>query len=70
MRELFDQYSGEVVYMQNPTDSERREFFKDLLLTQTTKLPSMKKQAGMLTYIVHCFIYVLVALNMMDGLNK
>ena len=32
--------------MENPSESERREFFEDLLLNQLKKPPSTRKQAG------------------------
>lgn len=33
--------------MRNPSGDERREFFKDLLLIQTTKPPPQRKVAGL-----------------------
>lgn len=46
LQDLFDEYSNEVVMMRNPTSNERREFFKDLLLSQATKPPPQRKVAA------------------------
>ncbi|KAJ8306557.1 hypothetical protein KUTeg_017102 [Tegillarca granosa] len=43
---LFDSFSGEVVHMKNPDETERREFFSDLILNQASKPPPHKKQAA------------------------
>ncbi len=46
LRHLFDVRSGEMIMMQDPTDSQRREFFQDLLLCQAVRPPASRKQAG------------------------
>jgi len=44
---LFDEYSGEVMLVRNPSSDERREYYKDLLLQQATRAPPQKIVAGM-----------------------
>ena len=44
---MFSIGAGEVVIMQDPTDSERRQYFERLLVQQTTKAPSTRKKAGL-----------------------
>lgn len=46
LQDLFDEFCGEVVVMRNSSFSERREFFKDLLLNQATKPPPQRKLAA------------------------
>lgn len=45
MRELFNEFAREVVTMHDPDDSERREFFEDLLLRRTSDPPVTKTTA-------------------------
>lgn len=43
---MFGQNNGEVIQISNPTKEERREFFQDLILNQTTKVKAGKKPKG------------------------
>ncbi|OWF52018.1 ATPase family AAA domain-containing protein 2B [Mizuhopecten yessoensis] len=43
---LFSLYAGEVVTMTNPSEAQRRDFFSDLILSQTRQPPSKKTQAA------------------------
>jgi len=45
VRELFSESASEVVTMRDPDDSERREFFEDLLLRRTADAPVIKNSA-------------------------
>ena len=47
LQDLFDEYSGEVMLVRNPSSDERREYYKDLLLQQATRAPPQKIVAGM-----------------------
>ncbi|KAL4237041.1 ATPase AAA domain-containing protein 2 [Mactra antiquata] len=46
IQDLFDEYCDEVYMMRNPNSEERREYFKDLLLSQATKPPPTRKLAA------------------------
>ncbi len=54
IKQLFNATSGEVITMHNPSDSQRREFFQDLLLNQIKKPPPSKKQAGRFCFFLSC----------------
>jgi hypothetical protein len=43
---IFDINFHQVINVTFPTESERRGFFKEILLNQTVQPPSQKKQAG------------------------
>ena len=46
LRELFNESAHEVVAMHDPDDSERREFFEDLLLSRTSDPPVIRNTAS------------------------